>query len=106
MSSESRKILVADDSQDNRANIERILEDLDVEVVAVENGEKALEKLKEMEPVLFILDSDMPDMDGYQVLNQMMTDENIRHMLENFVNENGANFKISINTFFLDTDII
>ena len=79
MSAEIRKILVADDTEDNRMFIETMLEDLDVEVVQVESGAQALEKLKEIEPILFILDSDMPEMDGYQVLNQMMTDEAIRH---------------------------
>lgn len=79
MTAEKRKILVLDDSSDNRDFIDSMLRGLDVQVVQVENGQQALEKLTEIEPVLFILDSEMPDMDGYQVLNQMMTDEAIRH---------------------------
>jgi len=79
MSADIRKILVADDSKENRDCIESILKDLDVEIIQVESGEEALEKIKEIEPFLFILDSDMPGMDGYQVLNQLMTDEASRH---------------------------
>ena len=67
------KVLIADDSVVYRAHIRAALADLhSVEVVGVAaNGKIALERLKESEVDLFILDLEMPVLDGLQTLREL-----------------------------------
>jgi twitching motility two-component system response regulator PilG len=60
-------ILVADDSATVRKLISGKLEKCGHQVVCAIDGVDALEKLKEIEPDLVLLDINMPRMDGYQV---------------------------------------
>ena len=80
MSNEKRTVLVVDDYEENRTAIARMLGDLDVRIVEAESGQDALECMRNERPALVLLDSDMPEMDGYQVLNQMMSDNTVRHV--------------------------
>ena len=63
----SAKILVVDDDPDMRDALQMILESGGYTVVAAEDGEKGLAKLKEEQPDLLILDLLMPRMDGFEV---------------------------------------
>jgi two-component system, cell cycle response regulator len=59
------KILVADDEAISRRLLEKTLERVGYEVIAVENGKQALENLSRKEgPRLALLDWVMPEMDG------------------------------------------
>lgn len=63
----TRTILLADDSVTIQKVIELTFMDEDYEVVAVGNGDEALEKLDEMTPDFVIADVHMPGADGYDV---------------------------------------
>lgn len=63
----SRTILLADDSVTIQKVIELTFMDEDYEVVAVGNGDEALEKLDEITPDFVIADVHMPGADGYDV---------------------------------------
>lgn len=63
----SRTILLADDSVTIQKVIELTFMDEDYEVVAVGNGDEALEKLDAITPDFVIADVHMPGADGYDV---------------------------------------
>ena len=64
------KILLADDEQIARENLEYILKKEGYEIVAVESGARALEELAKKEFDLVITDLRMPQVDGMQVLER------------------------------------
>lgn len=66
----SRTILLADDSVTIQKVIELTFMDEDYEVVAVGNGDDALEKLGQITPDFVIADVHMPGADGYDVAKQ------------------------------------
>jgi CheY-like chemotaxis protein len=65
------KILVAEDNLPNRELIREILESCGHEVIEAEDGQQALERLKEFTPDLILLDIQMPVLDGYAVLREL-----------------------------------
>ncbi|HCY85117.1 MAG TPA: hypothetical protein DHV36_08290 [Desulfobacteraceae bacterium] len=83
---ETRKdtILVVDDTE---ANIDILLDILegDYEVGVATDGESALEAVAEELPDLILLDIMMPVMDGYQVCEQLQSDEKTRDIPVIFV---------------------
>lgn len=78
--SDKKTVMVVDDYDENRASIVQMLDDLDISIIGSNSGKEALEQMKERPPAVVLLDADMPDMDGYQVLNQMFSDQTIRHI--------------------------
>lgn len=68
------EILIADDSQSNRLSLAATASELDVDVLIARSGLETLRIAAEKIPALIILDVDMPDMDGYQVINQLAGD--------------------------------
>lgn len=63
------RILVAEDNGTNRQIIEKILKHGNHKVELVENGEQALDRLEEGTYDLLILDMNMPQMGGMEVVN-------------------------------------
>lgn len=68
---EKFKILVAEDIEDNRLVLNLMLKKLDVEIKFAENGKIALELLRKSKYDLFLLDIQMPVMNGLQVLDEL-----------------------------------
>jgi len=68
---EHAKILLVDDDPAVLRAIRDILESRDYQVVTARDGEEALEKLKEENPDLMILDLLMPRMDGFAVCKEL-----------------------------------
>ena len=60
------KILIVDDNVSNILVIEEILSDLDVELVRARSGLEAIEKTKQHEFALILMDVQMPGMDGLE----------------------------------------
>ena len=64
------RVLMVDDEKRFRATTKKLLGRRGFETILAENGEEALEKLKE-NPDVVILDIKMPGMDGHQVLREI-----------------------------------
>jgi class 3 adenylate cyclase len=74
------RILVVDDNEINRDMLRRRLEREGHAVGCAENGRRALEMLRAADYDLVLLDILMPDINGYQVLEQMKADGELRHI--------------------------
>jgi class 3 adenylate cyclase len=77
-SAEPGRLLVVDDNRVNRLLLGRALEQLGHRVSFAENGRKALKALQEGGIDLVLLDIEMPEMDGYQVLAALAADPALR----------------------------
>lgn len=62
----SGTILLAEDHQDNRQLISRLLRSLGLEVYTAKNGKEAVEKFLQYQPQVILLDIQMPEMDGIE----------------------------------------
>src|SRR5512138_1152838 len=71
-------LLIVDDNKVNRILLARGLESYGHKVEAVENGRMALEKLRSEAFDLVLLDIEMPEMNGYQVLETCLQDPDLR----------------------------
>ena len=69
-----KTVLVVDDDKSNLIIAQKLLSD-EYRVAAVNSGEKALEYLEKNEPSLILLDISMPDMDGFEVMEKLRSDE-------------------------------
>jgi len=68
------KILIVDDNPDLIALLKVRLKTFGYEVVTADNGHKCLEKAREENPDLILLDILMPSMDGFQALKELKED--------------------------------
>ena len=66
-----KKILIVDDAVTVRLYHRQLMEELGFEVEEAENGVEALEKGLVTDFDLFLVDVNMPKMDGYRLLEQM-----------------------------------
>jgi DNA-binding response OmpR family regulator len=71
-------LLVVDDNGINRIMLSRYLNKLGYQANLAENGRQALEHLQSKSFDLVLLDVEMPEMDGYQVLEQMKAVPHLR----------------------------
>jgi len=72
------RLLVADDNKVNRLLLTRSLELQGHRVASAENGRVALDKLRAEAFDLLLLDMEMPEMDGFQVMEQLAADPALR----------------------------
>ncbi len=80
MNTETGFVLVVDDNEMNRDLLARRLERQGHTVLTAENGEEALIQIRQHTFDLVMLDIMMPVMNGFEVLQQMKADENLRHI--------------------------
>src|SRR6185312_15567536 len=74
----SARLLVVDDNKVNRLLLTRSLEQQGHSVATAENGRIALETLRRESFDLVLLDMEMPEMNGFQVLEQLKGDLQLR----------------------------
>ena len=74
------RLLVVDDNKVNRLLLTRSLEVQGHSVASAENGRVALEMLRREGFDLLLLDMEMPEMDGFQVLEQLGNDRQMRDL--------------------------
>ena len=70
-----KQVLVADDSQTIRKIVELCLSESAIEVIGAASGEEAIERLKRSMPALVLVDSVMPEPDGYQLCERIKNGE-------------------------------
>ncbi len=75
---EPGRLLVVDDNRVNRILLARGLEGQGHRVETAENGRQALERLRSETFDLVLLDIEMPEMNGYQVLETCLQDSELR----------------------------
>lgn len=68
------KILLVDDDPDFVEATKVVLESRPYEVITAFSGEEGLQKAREEKPDLVLLDIIMPDIDGFQVCQQLKKD--------------------------------
>src|SRR5438874_5223203 len=73
-------LLVVDDNSMNRIMLSRYITKLGYQATLVENGRQALDKLQGQPFDLVLLDVQMPEMDGYQVLEHLQADPRLRDL--------------------------
>jgi CheY-like chemotaxis protein len=73
------RILLADDSITVQKIVKLTFSDEGVEVIAVGNGEQAVQQLRELRPDLVMADVFMPGKDGYEVCEYIKTHPELRH---------------------------
>lgn len=71
----SYRILVVDDTQENRLLLVKLLQPIGFEVLEAENGEQALTLWDSWQPHLILLDTRMPVIDGMEVAIQIRAKE-------------------------------
>ena len=74
------RLLVVDDNKVNRLLLGRLLEQLGYRVDMAENGRVALERLHADAPDLVLLDIEMPELDGYGLLERIRGDLALRDL--------------------------
>lgn len=78
--SRASRLLVADDNKVNRLLLCRSLELMGHEVASADNGRAALERLRSERFDLLLLDLEMPEMDGFSLLEQRAADPALREL--------------------------
>src|SRR5215471_4484768 len=78
LSTRASSLLVVDDNSMNRIMLSRYLAKLGYQARLCENGRQALDKLQGESFDLVLLDVEMPEMDGYQVLEHLKAHPRLR----------------------------
>lgn len=76
--SDRHRILVVDDEQDLARTVETLLRGRGYEVDLCDDGAAALEKAREIHPDLILLDYELPEMDGLEVIAALREDSATR----------------------------
>lgn len=71
-------IMVIDDNKVNLRLLRKILGDADFEVLTLTSAEDAIETLKQIRPLLVLIDLFLPDMDGLTLTRQLKSDPDKR----------------------------
>ncbi len=70
----ARKVLIVDDAQVDRSNLERIVAGAGHTTVLADSGGQAIERAKRDKPDLILMDVNMPGMDGFAATRQLKAD--------------------------------
>ncbi|MFH1297353.1 MAG: response regulator [Bacteroidota bacterium] len=68
------KVLIVDDRIKNIIVLEKMLADLDIKIERALSGKEAIEKIRETEFALVLMDVRMPDMDGFETVEKIRDD--------------------------------
>jgi CheY-like chemotaxis protein len=80
MAEQGARLLVADDNKVNRLLLSRNLELQGHRVASAATGRIALQMLREQAFDLLLLDVEMPELNGFQVLEQLRHDSDLRDL--------------------------
>ena len=80
MNERSYSVMVVDDNEMNRDMLSRRLERTGYNVLVASNGKEALDLLSAGSVDLVLLDIMMPQMNGYEVLEHLKSDSDLKHI--------------------------
>ena len=80
-----RKVLIVDDIQADRANLERIVSEAGHQTLLAETGAMAVERAKRDQPDLILMDVNMPEVDGFAATRMLKADEATKNIPVVFV---------------------
>ena len=78
MTGRKRTVVCIEDDPDMIALIDLMLKRADVEVIGAIDGEQGLEAIRNSKPDLVLLDLMLPGIDGWEVYQQMKTEDELR----------------------------
>lgn len=73
---QNKSVLIVDDSEDNLEIIKLVLNSYGGEVDIAPNGYEALRRVKQKKYDVILMDIEMPELDGFQLLNELKRREN------------------------------
>ena len=76
----TRRVLLIEDTEDNRQIIRDLLETVGIELVEAVDGAAGVEAAKREKPDLILMDMQMPVMDGYQATRAIKADPDLAHI--------------------------
>jgi len=88
MIDQTAKVLLVDDKIENLLVLEKLLSTLPLDIYKATSGQEAIELTLAHDFILVLLDVQMPEMDGYQVLEVMSWDEKTKYIPVIFVTAN------------------
>ena len=75
-----KTILIVDDSPTERHVLSELLTQNGYQVITAENGEEGVQKAKNEQPDLILMDVVMPGLNGYQATRTLTRDETTKHI--------------------------
>ncbi len=75
-----QKILIVDDEPDLASTVEYRLKFADYQVVTAGDGRQGLEQAQSEKPDLILLDTNMPVMNGHEMLERLRADGSLKHI--------------------------
>lgn len=95
MTDKNIKILIVDDFATLRMSLKSVLEQLGYpEMDEAKDGQEAIDKLKEKDYDLIISDIDMPVMNGFELLDYVKKDDNLKNIPVIFITAEAEREKI------------
>jgi len=73
-----KRLLLVEDDEAERMGVSELLESTDIEITMAATGEAALTELRERPPDCVVLDLKLPDMSGFEVLETIRDDAELR----------------------------
>lgn len=77
---DKKLILLVEDNELNRDMMTRRLKRAGLEVVAADNGQKALNIMRADQPAVVLMDMNLPILDGWSASTQAKRDDSISHI--------------------------
>jgi len=75
-----RKILIVEDSPTQAMALQKLLEDQGLRAVMAPNGRAGMEMAETWQPDVIVLDIKLPDMDGFEVCQQLQRNPGTSHI--------------------------
>jgi CheY-like chemotaxis protein len=107
---EKKKILIVDDEQDIHVLIENLLDAEKYEIASAYDGKEGYEKITASQPDLAILDVQMPEIDGFELLKKLLTEQKANNIpvifLTGIAEKRGAHFKEEDVRRYFESDLV
>ncbi len=76
----AQKVLIADDGIASRLLFEKVLSNEGYVVITVGSGPEVLDRVKENQPDIALIDAVMPEVDGYQICETLKNNPNFKNL--------------------------